>query len=103
MIYTDDAVAYDGLTRYSHESVRHSVGEYVRGKASTNGVESFWALLKRGYIGTHHFMSVKHLHRYVAEYVYRHNTIGISGEVALGCLLRNGEGVRLSYAALIAE
>ena len=76
---------------------------YVRGRSSTNGVESFWALMKRAYIGTHHWWSMKHLDRYVSEYVYRHNTIGVSGERALGSLLRNGEGVRLSYAALTAK
>ena len=102
-IYTDEAVAYTGMVKYSHATVRHSAGEYVRGRSSTNGVESFWALMKRAYIGTHHWWSMKHLDRYVSEYVYRHNTIGVSGERALGSLLRNGEGVRLSYAALTAK
>ncbi len=45
MVYTDDACAYDRLE--NHESVRHSVGEYLRGNALTNGVESFWSMLKR--------------------------------------------------------
>ena len=44
---------YLGLKGYDHKTVRHSAGEYVNGKASTNGIESFWALLKRGYYGTH--------------------------------------------------
>ena len=75
----------------------------MNGRTSTNSVESFWALLERAYIGTHHWWSVKHLHRYIAENVYRHNTIGVSGEFVLGCLLRNGEGVRLRYSELTAE
>ncbi len=73
-VYTDEHAAYAGLHGYLHESVRHSVGEYVRNQAHTNGVESFWALLKRGYYGIYHHMSVKHLHRYVNEFSFRHNT-----------------------------
>ena len=42
-----------------HEAVKHSVGEYVRGQAHTNGIESFWSMLKRGYYGTYHKMSCK--------------------------------------------
>ena len=101
-LYTDEHKAYGGLPDYGREAVRHSAGEYVNGAASTNGVESFWALLKRGYYGTHHWWSVKHTRRYVAEYEHRQNTIGLSGEPALATLIRNGEGKRLTYAALIA-
>ncbi len=71
-IYTDDHRSYEGLL--NRQSVKHSVGEYVKGMAHTNGVESFWALLKRGYYGTYHKMSPAHLHRYVAEFEGRHNT-----------------------------
>jgi len=53
---------------------RWGKGEYVRGKTHTNGIESFWVILKRGYIGTHHYMSVKHLSCYVDEFVYRYNS-----------------------------
>lgn len=73
-IYTDEHASYAGLHGYPHEAVRHGVGEYVKGQAHTNGVESFWALLKRGYYGIYHHMSVKHLHRYVNEFSFRHNT-----------------------------
>ncbi len=102
-IYTDEHKAYGGLPEYDRESVRHSAGEYVNGAASTNGIESFRALLKRGYVGTHHWWSVKHLHRYVSEYEHRQNTIGVSGEPAIGTLIRNGDGRRLTYAVLIAK
>ena len=57
----------------NHEAVYHSVGEYVRGKAHTNGIESFWSMLKRGYHGVYHQMSPKHLQRYVNEFAGRHN------------------------------
>ena len=50
-VFTDDASAYQGLP-FDHEAVCHSAGEYVRGMAHTNGVESFWSMLKRGYNGT---------------------------------------------------
>lgn len=101
-VYTDDHGGYLGLKNHRHLTVRHSAGEYVNGEASTNGIESFWALLKRGYYGTHHWWSVKHLHRYVAEYAYRHNTIGLSGEPALASVIRNADGKRLTYRELIA-
>jgi hypothetical protein len=62
MVYTDEAAAYRGLPR-PHESVKHSVSEYVREQAHTNGIESHWAALKRGYDGVYHHMSAKHLQR----------------------------------------
>ena len=101
-LYTDEAPGYRKLKGYTHEAVCHSAGEYVKGRVSTNSVESFWALVKRGYYGTHHWWSMKHLHRYISEYAYRQNTIGVSGEPALGGIIRNSEGKRLPYAKLIA-
>ena len=59
-VFTDEASAYQGMP-FDHESVNHSAGEYVRGMAHTNGIESFWSMLKRGYQGTFHHFSVKHL------------------------------------------
>ena len=53
--------------------MRHSVGEYVDGKVHINGMESFWAMLKRGYYGTYHRLSAFHLQRYVNEFAGRHN------------------------------
>ncbi len=71
-VYTDEATAYHGVAK-SHESVKHSVGEYVRDMAHTNGVESFWSMLKRAHKGTFHKMSAKHLNRYVQEFAGKHN------------------------------
>lgn len=70
-VYTDGATAYDGLD--NRRAVAHSVGEYVQGRVHTNGMESFWSMLKRGYMGTYHRMSAKHLQRYVNEFAGRHN------------------------------
>ena len=71
-VYTDEARAYQGIP-FDHETVRHSVGEYVRDMASTNGMASFWAMLKRGHQGIYHKFSPKHLDRYVTEFAGRHN------------------------------
>ena len=48
VVYTDEAAVYSGLPR-THMAVGHGVGEYVREQAHTNGLESFWSMLKRGY------------------------------------------------------
>ncbi len=100
-VYTDEARAYSGLAR-PHETVKHSVGEYVREMAHTNGVESFWALLKRGYHGTYHHMSPKHLDRYVAEFEGRHNSRDFDTADQMAAIVRGAEGKRLQYKALIA-
>lgn len=72
-VYTDGHAGYMGMREYRQESVVHNVGEYVRDRVHTNGIESFWSLLKCGYMGTFHQMSVKHLSPYVDEFCYRHN------------------------------
>ena len=101
-VYTDEARAYEGMP-FDHEAVRHSVGEYVRGMAHTNGMESFWAMLKRGYVGTYHKLSPKHLDRYVTEFAGRHNTRDRdTGDQMVG-LVTGMEGKRLRYADLIAD
>lgn len=71
-VFTDDHPSYKGLAK--HQTVAHSVSEYVNGQAHINGMESFWAMLKRGYHGTFHHVSEKHLQRYVDEFAGRHNT-----------------------------
>ena len=73
-IYTDEHRPYLGMIGYNNHFVCHSVGEHARDQAHTKGVESFWALLKRGYNGIYHHMSPKHLHRYINELSFRHNT-----------------------------
>jgi transposase-like protein len=74
-LYTDEFGAYtdlDGLF-FRHETVNHSAKEFVRGSAHTNGIESVWAVLKRGLHGVYHHASPKHLHRYVDEFTWRLN------------------------------
>lgn len=72
-VYTDDHKSYTGLQNYKHKSVNHSAKEFVNGMAHTNGIESVWAVLKRGYNGIYHNMSVKYLDRYVNEFTFRLN------------------------------
>lgn len=75
LVATDDAFGYDALSAYGrrHESVNHSRGEYVRGEIHTANIDSFWALLKRGIIGTYHNVSKKYLPLYLAEFQFRYN------------------------------
>ena len=100
-VYTDDNAAYNGVP-FDHETVKHSVKEYVRGKVHTNGVESFWAMFKRGHKGTYHKMSPKHLHRYVTEFVGRHNKRSSDTIDQIGSVIQGMEGKRLSFADLTA-
>ena len=90
-LYTDDASAYKGSDR-PHYTVRHSTGQYVVGDVHTNGIESFWAMLKRSYHGVYHRMSPKHLHRYVNEIASRQNIRERDEPDAPG---RHGHGRRL--------
>ena len=99
-VYTDEHRAYDGLL-YPHESVRHSVGEYVRDMAHTNGMESHWAMLKRGYVGVYHRMSPKHLPRYVAEFEGRHNARPLDTADQMAAMVRGADGKRMTYEGLI--
>ena len=100
MVYTDEATVYADLP--NHAAVRHSVGEYVRGQAHTNGMESFWATLKRGFEGTYHQMSPKHLGRYVAEFEGRHNDRPSDTAEQMRNLAHGLAGKRLPYAELTA-
>ncbi len=81
--------------------MRHS-REYVRGQVHTNGMESFWATLKRGYVGVYHWMSVKHLRRYVNEFSSRHNNRPLDTEAQMMATVRGMDGKRLRYEDLIA-
>lgn len=72
-VVTDDFRGHLGLQGFNHKTVNHSAKEFVNGMAHNNGIESVWAVLKRGYNGTFHNISVKHLHRYIDEFVFRLN------------------------------
>jgi transposase-like protein len=74
VVCTDDFSAYEGLDSiYNHKTVNHSAKQYVDGMAHTNGIESVWSVLKRGFYGTFHKFSVKHLPLYIDEFAFRFN------------------------------
>ena len=101
-VYSDEASAYEGLP-FEHQSVKHSVAEYVRGQVHTNGVESFWSMLKRGYVGIYHKMSPKHLDRYVTEFAGRHNVRESDTVQQMGSIVEGMGGKRLRYQDLIDD
>ena len=106
-IYTDDHVSYHRLPRkgYRHETLNHSANEYVRDQAHTNGIESVWALLKRGLDGTFHHVSVKHLDRYVNEFTFRLNEGNCQVDTTdrMDALFGAMVGKRLTYKSLTGK
>lgn len=106
-VFTDEHLAYSGMDGlfFRHDTVNHSAKEYVRGSVHTNGIESVWAVLKRGLHGVYHHASKKHLGRYVDEFSWRLN----AGNVARHTLQRLDSfvdcivGKRLTYKRLTAE
>lgn len=101
LVFTDESSAYEGIARY-HVTVNHSAGEYVNGDASTNGVESHWAGLKRSIVGTFHHISPYHTPRYIAEHAGRQNNRELDTFDHMTMLVRGADGKHLPYAKLIA-
>lgn len=103
LILTDEHPSFRGLSRdYIHHTVNHSAGEYVRKfYIHTNGIESVWALFKRQIIGTHHYLSPKHLSRYLGEMTWRFNRRDADEGGRVNMLLGQTAG-RLTYEELIA-
>jgi len=104
-ICTDEWRSYIGLGKdYTHLKVKHKVGQFKDGLASTNSIEGTWSLLKRGYYGIFHWMSPKHLQRYADEFDFRHNegnvrylTMDRVNSLVSGCW-----NARLSWKRLVA-
>ena len=101
-VYTDDHRSYQDMPFFEHASVRHSDGEYVRGEAHTNGIESFWSMLKRAHTGTFHKISPKHMDRYVTEFAGRHNARGRDTVDQMEIMVEGMSGRRLRYPDLIS-
>jgi transposase-like protein len=104
-IQTDEHGAYTGLEEiYYHDTVNHARREYARPGVTTNGIESVWAVLKRGLHGIYHHASPKHLFRYVDEFTFRLNDGNVKRHTfdRLDSLINATSGQRLTYARLIA-
>ena len=101
-LYTDELRSYRGAIAH-HETVNHSARQYVDGLASVNGVESFWAHLKRAYHGTYHKISKRHIERYVLQFTAKHNMRSSGTLDQMGLTAAGMAGRRLTYADLTAE
>lgn len=105
-IHTDEHGGYVGLGGmfYKHEKIDHGAGEYVRDGVTTNGIESVWAVMKRGLYGVYHHASEKHLHRYVDEFTFRLNDGDVKRHTLerLASLVSAAFGPRITYKELIA-
>jgi transposase-like protein len=99
-IHTDELSSYRGIGKHfagGHHTVRHSLREYARGDVHVNTAESFFALLKRGLIGTFHAVSKRHLHRYVNEFAFRWNHRKEDDGARTVAAIQGAEGKRLMY------
>jgi transposase-like protein len=101
-INTDESKLYNkarmGVLR--HRRVKHTAGEYVRGDVTTNTVESYFSIFKRGMRGTYQHCAEKHLHRYLAEFDFRHNNriaLGVNDTMRAENLAAGIVGKRLTY------
>jgi hypothetical protein len=99
-VMSDDGGARVGRMFAKHQTVNHSIGEYVRGDVHTNTIEGYFSILKRGIIGTYHHVSPQHLKRYLAEFDFRYNermALGVSDEARATKALSGIVGKRLTY------
>ncbi|OGX28489.1 MAG: hypothetical protein A3B78_00090 [Omnitrophica WOR_2 bacterium RIFCSPHIGHO2_02_FULL_67_20] len=102
-IMTDEFSSYRGIGtvfKGGHYRVNHSKGQYAQGFIHTNTVESFFALLKRGMVGTFHHVSRAHLQRYCDEFAFRWDTRKVTDTERVQAALRLAEGKRLLYRSL---
>ncbi len=101
-LHTDESRLYTGADTYfaSHETVKHSAKEYVRGDVHTNSAEGYFSIFKRGMKGTYQFCKEKHLHRYLAEFDFRYNhriALGFSDGERAALAVKASAGKRLTY------
>lgn len=102
-LMTDEWLSYRkvGKELADHQTVAHSMGEYVRGDAYTNSVEGYFSILKRGVDGIYHHVSRAHLHRYLSEFDFRYNHREVNDSRRTVSALEGAEGKRLTYRRTI--
>jgi transposase-like protein len=101
-LHTDESSLYRGADGFvaAHETINHFRGEYARGDVTTNTVEGFFSIFKRGMKGVYQHCQEKHLHRYLSEYDFRYNNriaLGVDDESRAAVALRGVVGKRLTY------
>jgi len=102
VVYTDEGATSKGLGRLfdKHESVNHTIGEYVRGNVHTNTIEGYFSIMKRGINGVYHHVSQQHLKRYLAEFDFRYNersALGVEDAARMTKAISGIVGKRLTY------
>ena len=107
-VHTDESKLYGDVAGHaaSHESVKHSAGEYVRGDVHTNSVEGFFSIFKRGMTGVYQHCAEKHLHRYLAEFDFRYNwriALGVNDQDRTDSAIKGIVGKRLTYRTASGE
>jgi hypothetical protein len=107
-LHTDESTSYDKVGRdfAAHEAVNHGKKEYARGDVTTNTVESYFSVFKRGMKGVYQHCSEKHLHRYLAEFDFRYNhrsALGVEEQERCGKALKSIVGKRLTYGGSCAQ
>lgn len=101
-LFTDESRLYTAVGKEfaAHETVKHSAKEYVRGEVHSNTIESYFSIFKRGMRGTYQHCAEKHLHRYLAEFDFRHNkrvALGVNDLSRADNILSGIVGKRLTY------
>jgi len=107
-LYTDESRLYGDMKNVfeTHDTVKHSSGEYVRGEVHSNTIESYFSIFKRGMKGTYQHCKEKHLHRYLAEFDFRHNrrvAIGVDDKTRANRILSGIVGKRLTYETTLTR
>lgn len=102
VVHTEEAMQYDNLRDHfaGHESVNHGAEEYVRGNVTTNTVEGYFSIFKRGMKGVYQHCGKQHLHRYAAEFAFRYSNRSANGfedTERAALIVKGAEGKRLTY------
>jgi transposase-like protein len=104
-LHTDESALYRGADAHvaAHETIYHRDGEYARGDVTTNTVEGFFSIFKRGMKGIYQHCDERHLHRYLSEYDFRYNNrtaLGVNDEARAVVALKGIVGKRLTYRTI---